>query len=134
MERRRANEDRQCKLCAFHTHKMDSLKIHIETIHKILAFVCSECDFKTFTKQSVDVHKQAKHEGIVSRCKVCDKIVSSANLSYHMQAMHRQKEIKCDNCHYITNTKRSLTKHDLMNHAEKIYSCDICVSHTGEGI
>ena len=56
MERRRANEDRQCKLCAFHTYKMDSLKIHIETIHKILAFVCSDCDFKTTRKCNLD-HK-----------------------------------------------------------------------------
>ena len=69
----------------------------------------------------------------ISECKVCLKIVAVTSLHRHMKTVHNEKigkQIQCNLCGKIVQTKDRLIKHEKshqLNPAEEqVYSCDAC--------
>ena len=69
----------------------------------------------------------------ISECKVCLKIVAVTSLHRHMKTVHNEKigkQIQCNLCGKIVQTKDRLIKHERshqLNPAEEqVYSCDAC--------
>ena len=48
----------QCILCIYSTSKQDDLKSHIDSIHKIIQFSCSQCEYQFTDHQSLREHKK----------------------------------------------------------------------------
>ena len=73
-------------------------------------YQCNECDDIFTYKSSVKYHMDAIHRGIQSKCQICGKTVSTMGLRSHMKTMHQSPgmaEYSCKICSFKTSISKS---------------------------
>ena len=130
-----------CPVCKLETKNQDTLKKHIENIHKDkpsetsnesrvsiietdLSTKCEKCKF-IGSNCEVNKHINSKHGPVESvLCEVCDQVFPSGSfLQNHIQAVHTKKEEKCGYCENSFKSREDLRSHMEEAHEEIVVLC-----------
>ena len=72
-------------------------------------FMCKQCLFRSQSKEEFEEHIRTSH-GI--QCDICKQEFKEVkNLNKHMKNVHKEKNLKCTMCSYITNDPFNMQRH-----------------------
>ena len=118
----------ECKLCDKSFFDERHLKSHTINEH----FLCHTCNRKGFkTKEDLQNHLKIVHnyqnyfqeEPKTIVCELCNKSFVDENyLKIHTIGVH----FPCRICNTAFKTKEDLDEHNIENHSEKRYKCNLC--------
>jgi len=126
----------QCEQCGFSTTEVDSLQVHIDTIHKGSRFDCDNCDFSSLSPEELKAHISNEHQPHLSNelnqatflCDHCQFTCSSeVERSAHVEAAHRvQPQFACAKCDFKATGPEYLKLHVAREHQEAKFPCAEC--------
>ena len=106
LKRNHSGRTEKCKLCYFKFKRKDSLKHHIETVHKSEQHLLS----------SDIVPNDCTHS-----CQLCSyKFISNVSLEFHIKQKHGRGNEKCENCQKRFPDSKRLTMHTSKFHSETL--------------
>ena len=86
------------------------------------SYFCQECNKSYRNSTGLKLHSDTRHQGITFLCqyKDCDKVYSGQGaLKKHIRAFHEGFFIKCYHCEKSFNDKGNLSRHVKMFHSEE---------------
>ena len=101
-------------------------------IVQIYEHQCDECDFVTDSASYLSTHKTVKHrdEGRVYSCDICFQTFTfSVSVKQHKKDLHHNKTFKCNKCDHISNSKRTIERHEARAHfpdCDVFEKCNFC--------
>ena len=108
------------------------LKLHTQSKHGGLVYVCSVCGHQANRKNSLKSHMAVKHYGERFRCDKCNyQSASKYSIKLHTQSMHDGLGFRyvCRECGYKTNRKIPFEGHMSFKHGGEQFKCDKCDYH-----
>ena len=119
----------QCKLCGKVLGRKDSLKSHMNAVHK-RPYKCPSCPYETAQESRLTRHIQAVHDKVKRYfCEQCSYGTSdSYSLKFHIKSVHEKlKPFICEQCTYATTTRQALNNHIKAVHEKlKPFLCELC--------
>ena len=104
-----------CDYCQSQFTRIDTLRNHIESLHKDKKYACNQCDYQAPQRYNLAIHIKSKHEGL--ECQQCQKqFTCKDGLKGHIKSIHEGIKYACNQCNYQAKAKYSLTKHTRRNH------------------
>ena len=81
-----------------------------------------------YFEEDIKIEDDLKEKQILRHvCKICQRVYkSNANVSTHIQSVHKQNKYPCDQCEYQATGKGHLKTHILSVHEKVKYPCDQC--------
>ncbi|XP_058813350.1 zinc finger protein 883-like isoform X2 [Topomyia yanbarensis] len=137
----------ECHLCQKKLCSLESVQIHIETVHSTKEVKCEYCHKSYPSEISLRYHLK-KHEQNpnvqfscdwkeyytfveaedgskkLKKCNLCGLIVNA--IGYHMSTVHFPQEYRCDLCDAVFKRKSQLKNHVLEHKHGRIHLCPIC--------
>ena len=110
-----------CHVCEKEFNRKSNLLNHIKCHDENRSqYKCSKCVKTFFHMRNLKAHEKEQHssEAMGHRCKYCNvEFVSKRNLKQHLKIHEEQKkEFKCSVCGKVFQARRTLTRHNLINH------------------
>ncbi|XP_058813352.1 zinc finger protein 182-like [Topomyia yanbarensis] len=140
----------ECHLCHKKLRSLDSVNVHIKTMHSTTKVKCEYCHKSYPSEISLRYHLK-KHEqnpnskftsdwkqyytlldgeegtapkNRLKKCNLCGAVLKS--ISSHMNMVHFPKQYGCDLCNAVFKTETLLEIHVLEHKEGKAYRCPIC--------
>ena len=128
----RSQEDYCCQLCDKSFRLKSSLKIHQLSVHSSDAqkpFKCAECGSAFGSKGSWKTHMKTHVKGDVPSqklrvCEICGTSVTERGYSKHMNRMHGDMILPCDQCDQVFKHIAPLNAHKRSMHT--FVTCEVC--------
>ncbi len=117
-----------CDHCAYIANNKKNWEHHRKGIHKIDPYQCDQCA-KTFSSMiTLKRHLAVPHQGSSQtyRCKRCDVVTTTFKEMYQHTKAEHPKDIKCDQCNFMTASQSSLAAHKWRFHQARAYNCPHC--------
>ena len=107
------HEEYKCVSCDQLFSQAQSLKMHIQTIHKDQNdYNCVSCGNSFSNAGSLRRHIKSIHEDHIFKCESCGKTLSRADeLKRHIHTIHGPKNYKCESCGKSCGNAGSLKMH-----------------------
>ena len=86
-----------CDQCHYSASVVNSLKLHVQSVHEGIRYPCDLCDFKATKKEDVTRHKNTIHEKIKGNvpCELCPKACfTEIGLRMHTKSRHPAEYVK----------------------------------------
>ena len=97
----------QCKSCTYIGPTANAVENHVKIVHQGLFLQCQECDYSSRDSSNMKKHTE-RHNEKCFKCEYCNiKFGGFATLNVHVKSQHGGLELKCKDCIYKTNRKRS---------------------------
>ena len=139
-----ANDILKCEKCQFQTIISVVLKRHIQVVHnKEVRFTCSVCVYRTFYVQSIKYHIDTLHKDTDARfllidCTLCEsktthtycesplseRLIEKSTSETNTKGVQKKH---CDRCTYVGSCRQSLIRHIESFHEKlKNFVCSTC--------
>ncbi|XP_058813347.1 zinc finger protein 33A-like [Topomyia yanbarensis] len=146
----------ECHLCHKKLCSLDSVHVHIKTMHSSKEVKCEYCgksypsefslryhlkkheqdpnskfsrDWKEYYT-FVEAEEGTKPENRLKKCNLCGAVLKS--IGHHMRSMHFPTEYRCTICGVVYKRKSTLETHILEHEHGKAYRCPICGKECSE--
>ena len=148
---KRFHQSVPCNQCGKTFFNTDSLKRHVEDLHRQTSNglkKCDQCDYACKNSRNMKYHVQGVHEGKVWPCKLCDfEAKHKGTLIAHIKRKHEgmeyefptgkrvvkkwnsawcPKKYKCEKCDFQAGDKNYLKDHVKSIHDGDPYKCEKC--------
>lgn len=117
-----------CHMCSYTTKSRESLRSHINNVHKEKRLCCDICDARYRNKTELKAHMDAIH--LMKRdyfCHICGKSYSRLRtLQKHLNYHTAEKKIVCEICGFKAVESGRMNRHMKSHTGIRNYSCDLC--------
>ncbi|XP_058464552.1 zinc finger protein 836-like [Malaya genurostris] len=140
----------ECHLCKKKLCSLDSVQVHIKTMHSTMEVKCDYCGKSYPSENSLRYHLNkhekdpnskfsydwkeyytyveaevgSKPESRLKKCNLCGTVVKA--ISPHMLTVHFPKEYRCELCDAVFKRKTLFNIHMFEHEHGKAYKCPIC--------
>ena len=88
---------------------------------------CYQCDFTAKQRNHLKVHVDSNHDNVRYICDQCDYTATQKDqLKYHVESNYDETRYNCDQCDYSATRKDQLKHHVEVTHEKLFYNCEQC--------
>ena len=135
-----ASEYEDAYVCLIKWEQKQSLKIHQQSKHEGVRYVCNQCEYSATTRGDLKRHQESLHEGVLYSCDQCKYTATERThcnhcdyeakrqdqLKAHISAKHEEVRFSCSLCEYQASQKRNLKSHYRSMHEGIRFKCQQC--------